>query len=134
MIENINNNTTDKQDQNIITKKKRVFNKKYKYQKERKEILNKLISIVGTTFFSHEIDMDIEKQNKILEMDEDIKKYFNVSNWCAYKIGKNLKKENRPISIVKSILKDMNIEYTSKTYLLKQQQPICTTEYNVKLI
>ncbi len=45
-----------------------------KYQNEREEICNKIITILNlkedNTFLLCELDEDIEKQNKILEMKE----------------------------------------------------------------
>jgi len=120
-----NNNINDE-----VVKKKKIKNKEKRFCKERKNILDKIINVVGTRFLSHEFDQDKEKHNKILELDNDIKKYFNVSNWGAYKptitIGK------RPISIVKSVIKDMNVEMNSRTYIVRKDDKSTTeTEYNI---
>jgi len=113
-------------DINIIN----IKNKEKVYKKERQEIVNKIINITGTQFVAHEFDADIEKQNKILELDNDIKKYFSVSNWGAYKTG--IKITKRPISIIKSVLKDMNIELISKiTMIRKNNKTTSLTEYMI---
>jgi hypothetical protein len=113
--------------------KKRIKNKEKCYMKERQEVLDKLIAIVGIHFYSHEIDE--KKQKQILELDEDIKKYFSVSNWSCYKPKLELHK--RPLSMVRSLLHDMNIEYTSRPDVLRNNnnvKQITTTEYNVKYV
>jgi len=55
-----------------------------KYLTEREEICNKIISILGlkedNTFLLCELDEDIEKQNKIMDLKEEIQKYLNGSN------------------------------------------------------
>ena len=54
-----------------------------KYQTEREEMCNKIISILeldeNKSFLLCELDNDTEKQNKILELKDDIQKYFSVS-------------------------------------------------------
>lgn len=52
-----------------------------KYTNERKDVLNKMFSILGineknNTFLLHELDTNIDKQNKILDLETDIKKHF----------------------------------------------------------
>ena len=54
-----------------------------KYNTERENICDRLISILeldeNKSFLLCELDNDTEKQNKILELKEDIQKYFSVS-------------------------------------------------------
>lgn len=134
MIDNI-------QDNNIILpvlelpiqQKKRIKNKEKIFKTQRKEILDKLLLITGYTFHTHDIETNLDKQRKILELEPLIKQYFNVSNWSAFKNTKQLADVKRPISIVKSVLKDIGIEYQSKSYVLKQDRGfINTTEYVIK--
>jgi len=115
-----------------ITDNKKIIKKKYKiYKNERTDILNKIINIIGLHFFSHELDTNKEKQEKIYALEEDIKKYFSVGNWPAYK-SKSIV-EKRAISIVRSILKDMDIDVESKNKRLKEDRwQIMTTEYTIK--
>lgn len=60
-----------------------------KYQSEREEICNKLMTILNLneekTFLLSDLDEDIEKQNKILGMKEEIQKYFAVSTISSFK-------------------------------------------------
>ena len=51
-----------------------------KYQAEREAICNKIIEILGDkTFILCDLDEDIEKQNKILELKSEIQQYFASS-------------------------------------------------------
>jgi hypothetical protein len=53
-----------------------------KYQTEREDICNKLINILqlgeDKTFLLCDLDADTEKQNKILEMKEEIQKHLRA--------------------------------------------------------
>ena len=54
-----------------------------KYQTEREDICKRLISIIelddNKSFLLCDLDNDTEKQNKIIEMKEEIQKYFACS-------------------------------------------------------
>jgi len=60
-----------------------------KYQNEREEICNKIITILDlkedNTFLLCELDEDIEKQNKIMDLKEEIQKYFACSTISSFK-------------------------------------------------
>lgn len=81
-----------------------------KFKNEREEICNKLIDILSlddnNCFLLYELDNDIEKQNRILGMKDEIKKYFAVSCISAFKPNFECK---RPyLNIVRSILRKQN--------------------------
>jgi hypothetical protein len=127
MYENLNKNT----------KLRFVKNKDKIFKKERQYILEKILNTVGITqenkkFYSHEIEESENKCNLILEQISEIEKYFNVSSWSSFK--KTLTINKKPLSIVKSLLKEMNIEYTSLSLKISEDKKIkCTTVYNLKL-
>ena len=78
-----------------------------KYQTEREDICARLISILqldaNNSFLLCDLDDNIEKQQKILEMKEEIQKYFACSTISSYKPGFECK---RPyLNIVRSILR-----------------------------
>ena len=134
-------NTNDKTNNDNITKqnnivdvpiiKKRIKNKETIFQKERKGVLAKIIMLVGTHFYSHEIDANQELQTKVLALDDDIRKYFSVSNWSAYK--PNFSVSKRPLSIIRSVLKDMNIKYKSRPDIIRSEnKQTTTTEYTIE--
>jgi hypothetical protein len=92
-----------------------------KYQPEREEICNKLITILNLneekTFLLSELDEDIEKQNKILNMKEEIQKYFAVSTISSFKPNFECK---RPyLNIIRSILRMQNYEFDSNDIMIK---------------
>ena len=97
-------------------KEKRIYMKQYVFINERKEILNKIMNIIkinnsNLTFYSHELDKNIEGQQEILNMIPDIEKYFKVSSWASFQSNKNVSRKY--LSIVKSILKDMDIKFNT---------------------
>ena len=60
-----------------------------KYQNEREDICKRLISIIelddNKSFLLCDLDNDSEKQNKIIEMKEEIQKYFACSTISSFK-------------------------------------------------
>ncbi len=74
-----------------------------KYQTEREEICNKLLSIVGNEFYLCDIDADEEKQQAILALKEEIPKYFAVSGMSSFKKGFNPKRDY--LNMVKCVLR-----------------------------
>lgn len=101
--------------QNVEPKKKAYEkNKKKNYVDERNEVLLRLYNILGVTdtnreFSSDYIEESEERTNAIYELEPDIIKYFNVSTWSSFK--KDIVISRRALSIVKSLLKDMNVNY-----------------------
>lgn len=110
-----------------VENKTRTFikNKQKIYINERTEILKKIYDIIGINdsyrkFYSHELDKDQNKINKILELNDDIIKYFSVSTWTSFKLNRNISR--RHLSIVKSVLNDMNIDYDHYSLKVKNEQ------------
>ena len=92
-----------------------------KYQNEREEICNKIITILelkeDNTFLLYELDDDIEKQNKILELKEEIQKYFACSTISSFKPNFDCK---RPyLNIIRSILRKQNYNFIGNDYTIK---------------
>ena len=135
----LNENNTDVNVDNIIEgpKKKKIEKKKdIKYPTQRNEVLRKVYEIIGVSqtkpyFRSHEIDFSDEIYQQIEILDPEIQQFFNVSSWTAYKSNNVVNK--RSLSIVRSILKDMNVKYTSATEKLINN-PNCkfTTIYTIQ--
>lgn len=103
--------------------KHNVIYKKYtKFKKERGEILHTVYGILGINeqnkvFYAHDLDNDINKQNKIMDLVNIIPQYFKVSSWVVFK--KNTKVERPYISLVRCIFRDMNINYTCSSCKIK---------------
>ena len=92
-----------------------------KYQNKREEICNKIITILelkeDNTFLLYELDDDIEKQNKILELKEEIQKYFACSTISSFKPNFDCK---RPyLNIIRSILRKQNYNFIGNDYTIK---------------
>lgn len=109
-------------------------NKDIKYKTEQKNILTKLLDILGyntsKTFLLYDLDNDLETQEKITNLCEDIKKYYPSSS-C---IGTNGKKCNRPyLSIIRYILKHNNMKLYSMNYVIPtdNKKYIRTKQYTI---
>ena len=84
-----------------------------KYQKEREEICEKLIAIVGNEFYLCDLDADVEKQQAILALKDEIPKYFAVSALAPYKKTIDVKREY--LNLVRGVLKLNGYSVESKT-------------------
>lgn len=92
-----------------------------RYSAERKEILNRLLLLLGISeenncFILSEFNSNDVLHKEILSLVPEIKKYFNCSNWSSMGSA-NVK--NKPLSIVRSVLKDMgySVFYKQKNIL-----------------
>jgi len=88
------------------------------YPKEREEICNKIINILqlapDNSFLLSELDADEDKQQAILEMKQEIQKYFAVSALTAYIPNKECA---RPaLCIAKGILRKQNYFFEGKSF------------------
>ena len=93
------------------------LSKEYQFKEERKKLLDTLFDVLGinktnTIFYIEDINNSEAKQQKILLLIEDIKKYFAYGNW-VYFCKKNV--TDPCISLSKSILKDMDVKFTTVT-------------------
>ena len=106
-----------------------------KYKNEREEICKKLIDIlnldVNNSFLLHELDVNIEKQNKIMAMKEEIQKCFACSTISSFKPNFECK---RPyLNIVKSILRQQNYLFNGISIVIKLEngEPTTTMKYHI---
>jgi hypothetical protein len=91
------------------------------YIEERNNILNELLIILNITevnnsFFLHDLDINIDKQNRILELEPCIRKYFASRAWSCF-ANRNIKR--KVLSIIKNIMKEMNYNIMSKRKQIK---------------
>ena len=94
-----------------------------KYQNEREDICKRLISIIelddNKSFLLCDLDNDSEKQNKIIEMKEEIQKYFACSTISSFKPNFECK---RPyLNIVRSILRQQQYIIEINDYCIKYE-------------
>ncbi len=97
---------------NIELAKKKVRNKSKLFESQRKEVLEQLFAIIldkDNGFYSHEIENNEEIKQQIENLNESILKYFNVSTWSSFK--KDLVLEKKTMSTIKSLLRDMNVQF-----------------------
>ena len=86
-----------------------------KYINERKEIIQKIFEIINVQsennikfFYADEITEENEKE--ILNLKNNIKRYFIVNTWISFKNTVKLDKVH--MSLIRNILKHENINYT----------------------
>jgi len=86
-----------------------------KYVNERNEIITTLFKIINVQtennirfFYSDEITE--EKQKEILDMRNNIKRYFMVNGWISFK--NTVKLDKIYMSLIRNILKHEKINYT----------------------
>ena len=94
------------------------------YVEERKDVLNKLFQILGinennNTFLLHDLDTNTNTQNKILDLEPEIKKYFICGTWSCFKNGII---KNKPLSIIKSVVKEMDLQIMITTNVFKNDE------------
>ena len=113
--------------------KKRVRNKSKLFEQQRKEVLERLYTIIldkENCFYSHEIENNEEIKEQIENLNEDILKYFNVSTWSSFK--KDIILEKKTMSTIKSLLRDMNVNIETVSGKLKiNNTHLNTTRYKI---
>jgi hypothetical protein len=100
----------------INIKKSRVRKTKNDvYFNEQQDIVNKLnnilnISATNNTFILDDLKNDIDKQNKILELENDVKKFFAYTRWAYF--SQNV--DNKYLSLMRSIYKNTGYDVSYK--------------------
>ena len=92
-----------------------------KHPEQREQICKQIISILdlneANEFLLCDLDADIDKQQKILDLKEEIKQYFACSTISSFKLNFECK---RPyLNIIRSILRQQNFIVKSEDYWLK---------------
>jgi hypothetical protein len=87
-----------------------------KHTSEREEICKELINIIQLdtdgSFLLSNLDLDTDKQNKILDMKDKIKDYFAVSTISSFKPNFPCK---RPyLNVIRSILRQQGYTFEGK--------------------
>ncbi len=106
-----------------------------KYQIEREEICKRLLDILeldtNQSFLLCNLDKDIEKQTKIIDMKEEIQKYFACSTISSFKPNFECK---RPyLNIVRSILRQQKYIFDCGTTFTKIENGIYKTSTKYKI-
>lgn len=81
-------------------------------------------------FSLKELDENNDKQNNIIALEANIKKYFLCSRW-TYFSNKNREFKRNYLSLIKAIMKDMNVKMASSTLVKKNNDNAskCETYY-----
>ena len=110
-----------------------------KYIVERQELLQKIFNILEITennkmFSLKKLDENEDKQKSILDLENDIKKYFLCSKWTYFN-NKNREIKRSYLSLIKAIMKDMNIIIKPITTIKKSDdnKTIRETNYILEL-
>lgn len=119
----------------LNNKKEIIRNKSKRYKKERKEVLDKVYQIIGLDekdyFYSHLINGSEEIERELFGLTEDIMKYYATSTWSAFKRIEVV--ENKALSLIKSLLRENNINLTAKQERLQiGNKMINTTLYKIE--
>ncbi len=98
------------------------------YTNERNELLQKMFNILelskGHNIISlNKLDEDTDMQQKILDLIPDIKKYFLCSRWSYFSNQHTVFKRSY-LSLIKSVLKSMDINIKSKIITRKLSENI----------
>ena len=106
-----------------------------KYKIEREEICNKIISILNlkedNNFILYDLDNNIEKQQKILELKQEIQKYFACSTISSFKPNFECK---RPyLNIIRSILRQQNYTFVGNDIELKMENNLYKRTMSYKI-
>ncbi len=106
-----------------------------KYTIERNNVLQTIFNILEISdsnkiFSLKNLDENENKQKLIFDLEYDIQKYFLCSRW-NYFSNKNRKFKRSYLSLIKAILKDLNIKITPSTLIKKtdDNKTKCETFY-----
>ena len=92
-------------------KKTGQASKAVRFVNERKKIVNDIIKTIGITKENNTMivkNMRTTIQQTILDMEDDIRKYFNAGGWHVFKKG--IEVERPFLSIIKKVMNEMGIE------------------------
>jgi hypothetical protein len=106
-----------------------------KFTNERNEVLQQILNILEITeknkmFSLKELDENNDKQNNIIALEVDIKKYFLCSRW-TYFSNKNREFKRNYLSLIKAIMKAMDVKMVASTLVKKNNDNTskCETYY-----
>ena len=117
-INDINNVPNNENNEQIVDNSYKTIKRKQKiFSNERQEMLNTIFGIIGINeenkiFYSHNISENAEMQQQILNLIPNLKMYYATSGWATFKTTIDV--ENKALSIIRALMREHNIEYTSK--------------------
>ncbi len=106
---------------------------------KREAILEKILEILGkkegdtdVTFFLSKMDTDEESQNKIYELEQEIKKYYKAGAWTCFTKEKETKR--KWLGMIKYICKEHGKEITSYRKKLKDEETDKQKDFTIYVI
>ena len=102
--------------------------KAVKYPQERFDIAKKILKILGVTKYNRTITLNtlpIGTQEDILDLEKEVKLYFNAGGWTVFKKGVEIDKCY--LSIVRNVMKEVGVFMTNSTKYVKGQHYSCYT-------
>jgi predicted rRNA methylase YqxC with S4 and FtsJ domains len=105
-----------------------------KFKDEREAVCDKIINILELTngeFILSELDENIEKQQRLLELKTEISKFFECSTISTFKPNFECK---RPyLNLVRGILRKQRYKFEANDYLVKLDNGFLkrTTKYKI---
>ena len=110
----MSDNSSDNIENNV---KKIRRNKKTFYSNERENILQQLKNLMNlnndNTILLNKLQDNQELKNKLIELTDDIKKYYRCSTW-GYFVSVNNGEKGDEITLLRSIFKDHDYKIFSK--------------------
>jgi hypothetical protein len=105
------------------------------YADQQKEILQKLLDIVGVNgenkaFYLYDLDHDADKQARILALKDDIRQYFSAGNSRLFQKRGDMVPEREYLLIVRNVLKYMKIPFVMTSIKIKiDNKWVATRQY-----
>lgn len=135
---NINYNKIKNNKTNITKKVNKTsvnISKKNRYTEERINILNKLKTILKITgddtvlqFYLYDLENDSDRMNELLNMTNDIGKYFTSKNNIVFKNPDDAKKKHT--SLIRLVFKEFGYEiFTTNRTIVRNEKNIKTQIY-----
>lgn len=110
--------------------------KKSKYQNEREDICNRLLTILNLDedhcLLLSELDSNIEKQTAIMNMKDEIQQYFAVSSITPFK--PHLTTKRAYLNIVRGILRQQGYSFDGTNYIKKYENGLYLRTIQYKVI
>jgi len=107
---------------------------KDKYKNEREELCKKIIEILDLKngeIILHDLEKDIEKQEKLMALKIEIQKFFEVSTISTFKPNFECK---RPyLNLVRSILRKQGYNFEGQNLMMKIEDGIYKTTMKYKI-
>lgn len=113
--QNINSGLTN--GEKVVRKRNRL-DKKTKYAKERKELIEKLNNIIGinetkNSIYLYELENNSNQKPEIEKLLPDIKKYYKYGNWGYFSNAESKGHDNH-IALIRAIYNDSDYDVISK--------------------